>query len=118
MDYCPNLAKPPRTHAPPVQKRRSSSVAQAEPAVSRSSFAGRTTKAAINRGKGVRSTRAPARRETSATGSASVRTGPPRLRFRVRFQAERVFEATDVRDALRQAETLGATEITAVARED
>jgi hypothetical protein len=40
------------------------------------------------------------------------------LRFRVRFQAERVFEATDVRDALRQAETLGATEITAVARED
>jgi hypothetical protein len=52
-------------------------------------------------------------------GTASSRTaGAARLRFRIRFQAERFFEANDIRDALRQAESLGAVEITSVARED
>ena len=36
----------------------------------------------------------------------------------LRFQAERVFEDNDIRGALRQAESLGAVGITAVARED
>jgi hypothetical protein len=40
------------------------------------------------------------------------------MRFRIRYLGERVFEAQTIRDALRQAESLGATEITGVARED
>jgi len=44
--------------------------------------------------------------------------GAARQRFRIRFQAESVFVANDLRDALRQAESLGAVEITSVARED
>jgi hypothetical protein len=36
--------------------------------------------------------------------------------FRVRFEGQRVFEARDIRDALRQAEALGATSIIEVAR--
>jgi hypothetical protein len=74
---------------------------------------------------GERSTHGPARRAaategtTSLAGLDSLRTGGgARQRFRIRFQGESVFEATDIRDALRQAESLGATEITAVARED
>jgi transposase-like protein len=39
-------------------------------------------------------------------------------RFRVQYQVERVFEALTLQDALRQAESLGATEITGVTRED
>ena len=55
----------------------------------------------------------------SQSGLVSSRTrGVTSQRFRIRFQGESVFEATDIRDALRQAESLGAIEITAVARED
>jgi transposase-like protein len=36
--------------------------------------------------------------------------------FRVRFEGQRVFDARDVRDALRQAEALGATDIVEVTR--
>jgi transposase-like protein len=39
-------------------------------------------------------------------------------RFRIRFHGERVFVAQTIQDALRQAESLGATEITGVTRED
>jgi hypothetical protein len=38
--------------------------------------------------------------------------------FRVRFKAQRVFDARDIRDALRQAAVLGATEIVEVWRLD
>jgi len=53
----------------------------------------------------------------------TTRVGRPRrtpvpaattYRFVVRFHAEAVFAATDIRDALRQAESLGATELLAV----
>jgi transposase-like protein len=37
--------------------------------------------------------------------------------FRVRFIVERVFDARDVRDALRQAQSLGATDVEAIKRE-
>ena len=37
---------------------------------------------------------------------------------KIPFQAERVTEAWDIRDALRRAESLGATEVTALTRED
>jgi transposase-like protein len=39
-------------------------------------------------------------------------------RFRIRYLGERVFEAQNIQDALLQAESLGASEIMAVARED
>jgi len=48
--------------------------------------------------------------------AAPAQDSPAQHRVRIRFQAETVFEATDLRDALRQAESLGATDITAVAR--
>jgi hypothetical protein len=38
-------------------------------------------------------------------------------RFRIRYFQERVFEAATIQDALRQAESFGATEIMGVARE-
>jgi hypothetical protein len=53
---------------------------------------------------------------------AAIAAGTPvssgGTKFRVRYQAERVFEALSMRDALRQAESLGAIEIMAVGRED
>jgi transposase-like protein len=55
---------------------------------------------------------------TPSTGSGASQPGRARQRYRIRFQGERVIEAQDIRDALRQAEVLGAIEITAVARED
>jgi len=63
-----------------------------------------------------RTTTTPA--EALPVGRASSRTGGgAQQRYEVRFQAESVFEATGVLDALRQAESLGATEIAAIARE-
>jgi transposase-like protein len=59
--------------------------------------------------------RASVKRRTPA--SASPRAGD-RQQFRVSFVGERVIQAADVRDALRQAAALGATEITSVARAD
>ena len=74
---------------------------------------------------GERSSRRPGPRAaategtTSLAGLVSSRTGGvTSQRFRIRFQGESVFEATDIRDALRQAESLGATEITAKYREN
>jgi hypothetical protein len=40
-----------------------------------------------------------------------------RYRFIVHFRTEAVLKATDIRDALRQAESLGATEVLALARD-
>jgi transposase-like protein len=54
---------------------------------------------------------------TSRAEHAGSRIGGGRHRFQIRFRGESVFDAMDVRDALRQAESLGATEITAVVRE-
>jgi hypothetical protein len=55
---------------------------------------------------------------TLSTRSAASQSGSAQQRYRIRFQGERVVEAQDIRDALHQAELLGAIEITAVARED
>lgn len=51
-------------------------------------------------------------RRTSATGHATS------YRFVVRFQTEAVIKATDIRDALRQAEALGAAEVLALSRKE
>jgi hypothetical protein len=55
---------------------------------------------------------------TPSTGSAASQLGAARQQFRIQFQAERVVEARDIRDALRQAKSLGATEIVRVVREE
>jgi len=70
------------------------------------------------------------RRAVSAAGVAAVvpvlsapestpqaAGGGARRRFRLRFFAETVVEATDLREALGQAETLGATDITGIVQE-
>jgi len=44
--------------------------------------------------------------------------GGARRRFRIRFFAETVVEAQDVRDALRQAEALGATDVSGIVQEN
>jgi hypothetical protein len=49
------------------------------------------------------------------TQAQASRTG---RRFRIRYAGERVFEAQSIQDALRQAESLGATDILSVARAD
>jgi transposase-like protein len=94
----------PRTRAAGPQGQRSSEASGAKLAASRS-----------------RSTRGVAAAEgtRSLDDSASSRTGSgARQRFRIQFQGEVVVEAADIRDALRQAESLRPTVITAVARED
>jgi transposase-like protein len=55
---------------------------------------------------------------TPAAAASAPQAAAGSKRFRVRYQGERVFEAQNMQDALRQAESLGATEITGVARED
>jgi hypothetical protein len=40
------------------------------------------------------------------------------LRFEIRFHAETVLQAADVRAALRQVESLGATDVIAIVRQD
>jgi transposase-like protein len=110
----------------PLRGRTSSSKAQVLQAAqvknarrSRSSNSGqraasapRSTAATKTRRASVTSPRTP------STGSAAAQPGRGRQRYRIRFQGERVVEAQDIRDALRQAELLGAIEITVVARED
>ena len=49
---------------------------------------------------------------------AVVRARDDRQQFRILFLAERIVQATDMHDALRQAESFGAVEIKAVARVD
>jgi len=40
------------------------------------------------------------------------------LRFEIHFHAETVLQAADVRAALRQVESLGATDVIAIVRQD
>jgi transposase-like protein len=113
----------PRTRVPAAQGRRSSTASGANPAASRSRSRPGPIEVGVRPRVVKRSTGSPARRVTATEGTtslahlASSRTGGgAQQRFRIQFQAESVVEATDIRDALRQAESLGATEITAVAR--
>lgn len=63
---------------------------------------------------------AAAPQETVSGPKAAAQAGDPggRRRFRIRFFAETVIEAQDMRDALRQAEALGATDVTDIVRQD
>ena len=91
--------------APEARRRRSSSSGRGTAPQPQSTAATTTRRASI-----------PAPR-TPSTGSAASQPGRARQRFRIHFLGERVVEAQDIRDALRQAESLGATQITAVVRE-
>jgi hypothetical protein len=57
-----------------------------------------------------RRTAAPAQKGRTNSGRVST------YRYLVRFRTETVLEAIDIRDALRQAESLGATEVLALTR--
>jgi len=61
-------------------------------------------------------------RVSQATSSADRWASAPgsggRRQFRIQFQAERVIQAQDIWDALRQAESFGAIEVTALTRKD
>jgi transposase-like protein len=118
-------AKPslPLTRVPATRGRRSSTASGAKPAAARSRSTPRPISVPVRSRVVKRSTGGPARRREAAKGNASLARlassqtgGGAQQRFRVQFQGESVVEATDIRDALRQAEALGATEITAVAR--
>jgi len=113
----------PRARVPAAQGRRSSTASGAKPAVSRSSSRPIPIEVRVRPRVVKQSAGGPARRAVATGGTtslarlASSRTGGgAQQRFRIQFQGESVVEATDIRDALRQAELLGATEITAVAR--
>jgi hypothetical protein len=60
--------------------------------------------------------RRPRRARQSAPAMHATSNGPS-LRFVVRYQAEAVLEAADIRDALRQATALGATDVVAITSE-
>ena len=62
--------------------------------------------------------RAQTERGLSGARARSRVRGATLGRFRIRFLAERVVQARDIRDALRQAESYGAIEVTAVVHED
>jgi transposase-like protein len=118
-------AKPsvPQTRVPATRGRRSSAASGARPAASRSRSTPGPIEVHARPPVVKRSAAGPARRAAATEGTtwlarlASARTGGgTQQRFRIQFQGESVVEATDIRDALRQAESLGATEITAVAR--
>ena len=115
---------PPQAETPAVRRSRSSSANQAQRAVSQPRSTTVTTRArpalrADNISGGSAGRRAPVtEKTTSSSGALTVRTGAPRHQFRILFQAERVVEASDMQDALRQAQSFRALEITAVSRED
>jgi hypothetical protein len=56
------------------------------------------------------------RRRATSSGRIRQRDRARVLEFRVRYEGEMVLEARDVRDALRQAEALGALDVTRIVR--
>jgi hypothetical protein len=106
----------------PVQQantRRSRSARDADRASSSSSSEPVTTGAGLGQpAKAGTRRRGPGRHVVAGeprTPSASLTIGK---RFRIVYQAEQVFAANDIQDALRQAESMGATDITDVTRVD
>ncbi len=74
------------------------------------------------RGAAAREAAPPAATPSTGPGvsaaRARLRVRGTTLRFRIRFLAERVVKARDIQDALRQAESIRALEVTAVMREE
>lgn len=61
---------------------------------------------------------APPATSPGPSSTRETRSGGARRRFRIRFLGETVVDAKDILDAIGQAEALGATDITSIARED
>jgi transposase-like protein len=109
-----------RAQTSPARRSRSSSPKQAQTPASQPSgntaphgprMTGRTRGAGVRRPSGIAKTTAPSR-------SVASQTGGKRGQFRILFMVERIVQATDMADALQQAESLGAIEITAVTRQE
>jgi hypothetical protein len=69
---------------------------------------------AVPLANGTPEVRAPRRRATPTRPAARSRAGH---RFVVEYCAERVLRAADIRDAMRQASALGASEVLSITRE-
>jgi transposase-like protein len=111
---------PARKPAPAAKTRRKHAVSSellgaATATTSVAERASATTRVA--RGRRARRTVAAAPR-TPATSVAGLKVSSNGSKFRIRYLGERVFEAPNIQDALRQAMSLGATEVMAVAREN
>jgi transposase-like protein len=105
---------PPRTQVPDNGRRRSSTASGAQAAAVQPRAAAAAPPGPSRRGGRGRVSRA----TSSASGGASSPGAGTRGQFRIQFQGERVIQARDIRDALRQTESLGAIEVMAVSRED
>jgi transposase-like protein len=106
--------EPPRAQAPDSGRRRSATASGAQAATVRARAAAAAPVGPSRRGGRGRVSRA----TPSASREVSAPASSVRGQFRIQFQAERLIRARDIRDALRQAESLGAIEVTAVSRED
>ena len=115
----PTRRNPPRAQTPPARRTRSYSPKQAQTPASQPSantaprgprITGRTRGAGVRRASVIAKT-------TALSRSVASQTGGKRGQFRILFMVERVVQASDMADALRQAESLGAIEITAVTRQ-
>jgi transposase-like protein len=107
---------PPRAQAPD-SGRRGSSTASGTPAPAVQppvAAPAAPTRPSTRGGRGPAARRA----TPAASGAASAPRAAGRRQFRVHFRGERVIQARDIREALRQAESLGAIEVTAVTRAD
>jgi transposase-like protein len=105
---------PPQAPAP-VGRRRAAGAGGAQAVRSPAS----PTAAPTGRPSRGPTRRAAAQPEATAARARPVAAGRAggRQRFRIAFRGEAVVTAQDLQDALRQVESLGATEIVAVARE-
>ena len=110
----PSQSGPSRAQTPESGRRRSPTASRAQAPAGQP----RVGAVAAPTGSSRRGGRGVSRATPSASGGASAPGAGGRGQFRIQFQAEHVIEARDIRDALRQAESLGATEVTAVTRED
>jgi transposase-like protein len=117
-------SKSPQARTPAARQHGSPSTNRAKQAIAQPGPTKATTAARARRGVDGRSIGRLVRRaavtgkRTSRPGTVALRTGNDRHQFRILFMGERVVRATDVHDALRQAELFGAVEITAVSRVD
>jgi transposase-like protein len=102
-----------------VQLRgRGPSLKQSGPAQARASDVRRRDGAGTGRAGGGPTSRGSRTQTTPARGqSAGPQSDSGRQRFRVTFQRDAVVEAENIREALRQAESLGATEVLRIVRE-
>jgi transposase-like protein len=79
----------------------------------------RSAPAVVTRRAALRAVVTPAvKRTRSVRQPAAPVAGGALLRFEIRFHAETVLQAADVRAALRQVESLGATDVIAIVRQD